>query len=315
METGNTIPIVCVCEKRARLERTSDGQALRCSDSDCIHSKEGQHFDIHNEIPVIISNVLCDTVCGLQAGSTYVDRPMTKFGKFRKVIQGENKVTKENINTFVSALFANVQRPRVLVIGSGERGSGTDELWNNGSLEIHGVDVYSSDSVDVVCDAHYLPLESNYYDGVVIQAVLEHVVEPAVVVQEIYRVLKVGGFVYAETPFMQQVHEGAYDFTRYTVLGHRYLFRDFETIKMGGVGGAAIALQWSIKYFIWALTRVRRISQVVGTVLGIVLRPLDGLLSEKSLFDAPSGVYFLGRKVEGIRISHKELVLLYKGNI
>ena len=36
------------------------------------------------------------------------------------------------------------------------------------------------------------------------------------------------GIVYAETPFMQQVHEGAYDFTRYTVLGHRYLFKKFK---------------------------------------------------------------------------------------
>lgn len=180
----------------------------------------------------------------------------------------------------------------MLVIGLGEKGSETDELWNNGSLEIHGVDIYSSDTVDVVCDAHYLSLGSNYYDGVIIQAVLEHVVEPTVVVQEIYQVLKVGGVVYAETSFLQQVHEGAYDFTRFTVLGHRYLFRDFETIKMGGVGASAIALQWSIKYFMWALTRARRISQVVGTFLGIVLRPLDGLLSEKSLFDAPSGVYF-----------------------
>lgn len=45
METGKTIPIVCVCEKRARLERTSDGRTLRCSDSDCIHSNKGHHFE------------------------------------------------------------------------------------------------------------------------------------------------------------------------------------------------------------------------------------------------------------------------------
>ena len=103
METGNTIPIVCVCEKRARLERTSYGHALRCPDSDCIHSNEGHQFVSHHEIPVIISNVLCDTVCGIQTGSTYVDRQMTQFGQSRQVIEGEYKVSKETTNTSVSA--------------------------------------------------------------------------------------------------------------------------------------------------------------------------------------------------------------------
>jgi SAM-dependent methyltransferase len=40
-----------------------------------------------------------------------------------------------------------------------------------------------------------------------IQAVLEHALDPPVVVAEIYRVLKPGGLVYADTPFMQRVHE------------------------------------------------------------------------------------------------------------
>ena len=57
-----------------------------------------------------------------------------------------------------------------------------------------------------------------------------------------------------QTPFMQQVHEGAYDFTGYTVLGHRYLFRDFEALDFGGNKGANVALAWSIKIFVWAIT-------------------------------------------------------------
>ena len=123
------------------------------------------------------------------------------------------------------------------MIGSGEKGSGTEELWNNKEIEIHGIDIYGSESVDVICDAHYLPLKDGYYDGVWIQAVLEHVLEPTLVVSEIHRVLRVNGLVYAETPFMQQVHEGAYDFTRFTVLGHRYLFRKFESVRLGGNKG------------------------------------------------------------------------------
>ena len=50
---------------------------------------------------------------------------------------------------------------------------------------------------------------------------------------------------------MQQLHEGAYDFNRYTVLGHRYLFKNFKEISVGGNKGADIVLAWSVKYFFW----------------------------------------------------------------
>ncbi len=48
--------------------------------------------------------------------------------------------------------------------------------------------------------------------------------------KEIHRVLKDDGIVYADTPFMQQVHEGAYDFTRFTLSGHRWLFKNFALL-------------------------------------------------------------------------------------
>jgi ubiquinone/menaquinone biosynthesis C-methylase UbiE len=68
-----------------------------------------------------------------------------------------------------------------------------------------------------VADGHQLPIADGSVDGVWIQAVLEHVLDPSIVVQEIHRVLTPGGVVYAETPFMQPVHEGAYDFTRFSL--------------------------------------------------------------------------------------------------
>jgi hypothetical protein len=112
---------------------------------------------------------------------------------------------------------------------------------------------------------------------------------------------------------MQQVHEGAYDFTRFTVIGHRYLFKNFELIDMGGNGGPNIVLAWSIRYFIWSLTRSRFISRVVGISCSIILKPFNKLLSKKSLYDASSGVFFMGSKVKGHSVTHKELITLYKG--
>ena len=118
-------------------------------------------------------------------------------------------------------------------------------LWGDPQIEIEGVDIYRAETVSVVTP--YLPYPNETFDGVWIQAVLEHVGEPWVVVAEIHRVLKKSGLIYAETPFMQQVHEGAYDFTRFTVLGHRYLF-DFEIIDAGEIGAETVCLVISLFY-------------------------------------------------------------------
>ena len=95
-----------------------------------------------------------------------------------------------------------------------------------------------------------MPFKNNSFDAIWIQAVLEHTLDPKKVVEEIHRVLKGGGLVYAETPFMQQVHEGAYDISRFTVVGHRYLFKNFKSIRHGGIDGVGTVLTWSVYYFL-----------------------------------------------------------------
>ena len=154
---------------------------------------------------------------------------------------------------------------------------------------------------------------SNGYDGVWIQAVLEHAVDPDRVAAGIHRVLKPQALVHAETPIMQQVREGAYDFTWFTVLGHRYLFRSFAVIDMGGIGGPEVVLSRALRYFLQALTRSRHIARFAGLFFGVILRPFAPLMSRASMFDAANGVNFFGRKQPGHAMTHKELITLYKG--
>jgi SAM-dependent methyltransferase len=231
----------------------------------------------------------------------------------RRITFGKAKLTEKNCSLFIDLLDCDNKKKDILIIGSGEIGNGAQALFNNKKLNTIGTDIYLSDNVDYVSDAHYLPFKSKSFDGVWIQAVLEHVLDPQQVVSEIYRVLKDEGYVYAETPFMQQVHEGAYDFTRFTIMGHRYLFKSFQQVKMGGNKGAGVALSWSIKYFFWAFFR----SKLAGTILSIpftiILRFLDNFVSEESLYDSSSGVYFLGKKAK-IELSKTDLISLYKGS-
>lgn len=304
------MPICCpVCKED--LNTVNNG--FICKNIQCFHHQTKNAYPKVNNIPILISEKKSDTVCSVETGKIYVERPLSRFTNIKELIVGESKITKNNCNKFVSMLLNNSKKPRILVVGGGEKGSGTNELWNNKKLEIDSFDIYASKTTDVVCDAHYMPFKSNSYDGVWIQAVLEHVVEPNKVVAEIYRVLKLKGIVYAETPFMQQVHEGAYDFNRFTVLGHRYLFKNFRLIEMGGNNGPEVVLAWALRYLIWSITRSRKIGRIFGIFFTILLRPFSSIISKKSMFDAASGVYFMGQKERSFTISHKELVSLYKG--
>jgi SAM-dependent methyltransferase len=207
-------------------------------------------------------------------------------------------------------------RPKVLIVGGARLGSGSRALVDAPDIDILEADIAAGSRTQVVCDAHALPFQEETFDAVVCQAVLEHVADPAAVVGEIRRVLRPHGFVYSEVPFMQQVHGGAYDFTRFTYVGHRRLWRWFDEIESGIHGGPAMALAWSIQYFVRALPRRRRARAMVFVIAGVFLSWLPRmdsfLTSRRAAYDAAAGSYFLGRLAEA-PISDRELVSLYRG--
>ena len=140
---------------------------------------------------------------------------------------------------------------------------------------------------------------------------LEHVLEPQKVVDEIYRVLKDDAIVYAETPFLQQVHEGAFDFTRFTESGQRYLFRKFKLLDSGVIAGAGTHLLWSIEYFFRSLFRSWKIGKVFK--LGLFwLQYFDRVIPDNYNIDAADSVYFMGRK-SGNSFAANQMYEYYKG--
>ena len=115
---------------------------------------------------------------------------------------------------------------------------------------------------------------------------------------------------------MQQVHGGRYDFTRFTHLGHRRLFRKFAEVDSGAVCGPGMALAWSYQYFLLSFTRsraLRKLIQMFAALTAFYLKYFDSYLVERSgALDAASGCYFLGRKSDET-LSDRELVKLYRG--
>lgn len=222
-----------------------------------------------------------------RAGASPVVRSAAS-SRLKRLLLGPNRAA-ERVAGLMSAQVG--KSGRVLVIGGGEIGSGAEALY--AGCDVVGVDIYPSPHTQIVADAHSLPFVDEAFEGVWIQAVLEHVLDPETVVDEIHRVLKPGGLVYADTPFMQQVHEGAYDFTRFTLSGQRWLFRRFEMIEGGATSGAGSALVWSIRHFVRAVSGSRRLGQAVSGLF-FWLSWFDGRSQRHE--DAAGGTWLYARK-------------------
>ena len=304
------------CPRCSSPVRPDGGQWL-CAGTHCVYASEP--FPVVSGVPAIVDfekSVLDADQLRTSEGASEVNRSGFT-SKLRTFIHPANHTASTRVAKMLTVLRADAdhagRRPRVLVIGGGTVGDGLGDLYTDPTVDLVSFDIYSSAAVQFVGDGHAIPLADGSIDGVVIQAVLEHVLEPTAVAAEIERVLRPGGMVYADTPFLQQVHEGPYDFTRFTDSGHRYLFRRFERIDSGAVAGAGTALLWSIDYFVRALTRSVRMGRIVALCLCWLSR-LDRVLDPKYSVDAASSVFFLGRKTDR-DISRSEIIDYYQGGI
>jgi SAM-dependent methyltransferase len=101
------------------------------------------------------------------------------------------------------------------------------------------VEVYPSIAADLIVDPTCIyPIESGTFDGIGCFAVLEHTREPWTVVHEMYRMLKPGGTVWIDWPFLQPVHGFPSHFYNATREGLRALFEDTGfTVKSCGTLG------------------------------------------------------------------------------
>lgn len=88
-----------------------------------------------------------------------------------------------------------------------------------------GIDVEDSgrNAEDKCADKYFdgikIPLESESFDAVLCTEVLEHAVDPELLVAEIFRILRPGGRLCVTVPFMWGLHELPYDFRRFTSFG------------------------------------------------------------------------------------------------
>lgn len=203
----------------------------------------------------------------------------------------------------------------MLVIGGRILGAGINEIVDNPGIKFMETDIQFGPCTKSLYDAHALPFKNESFDAVISQALLEHVFDPVQCVKEVSRVLAENGYVYAETPFMQQLHDAPYDFYRFTYLGHRRLFRHFTEIENGPVAGPGTVLFWAYVSFLSSFSDHKYFKAVlmrIALFTGFWIKYFDYFLINKNgSWEGASAYFFLGRK-SNTPLSDRELISLFR---
>jgi SAM-dependent methyltransferase len=101
-----------------------------------------------------------------------------------------------------------------------------------------GIDISDADYFDynnvnkIIFDGEHIPFENESFDNIISTEVLEHVENPEMIIDEMYRVLKPSGNAFVTVPWSARVHYAPYDFCRYTPFKLEKLFSKFQHFEI-----------------------------------------------------------------------------------
>jgi SAM-dependent methyltransferase len=178
-----------------------------------------------------------------------------------------------------------------------------------GSSNLHAaiikLDIAPSANIDVCASAESLPFADGVFDVVVSQEVLEHVRNPFQAMREMGRVLKPGGLVYCQVPFIIGYHPGPRDYWRFTREGIREMAEQAgleckETnISVGpGTGFYRIAVELLATFSGAIFSGLYIPTKGLFAVLLYPFKWLDPFLSGSPQADRiPGGYYLIASKI------------------
>ena len=165
------------------------------------------------------------------------------------------------------------------------------------------VDIEDGPGVDLVADAHDMPMVAdNSVDFVVSVSVLEHVRYPQKAMKEIFRILKPGGIVYINVPFVFPFHAAPDDFYRFSYKGISILCEDFECVDSGFNRGPASTMHHLLVHFIAMLfcfnnKAIYGINVDIFKWLFFWIKYLDKFMARYQMaYVIHAGSYYIGRK-------------------
>lgn len=169
------------------------------------------------------------------------------------------------------------------------------------------LDFIRQENTDVIGDVQRLPFQDSSIDLVYATGIFEHVLDERAVIAEMHRVLRIGGLVHVEVPFLEQYHEDPIDCRRLTVQGLELAMAaaGFTTVKKGAHIGPTVTLlntfaRWTALWLEGDNVVCKAASFACYACLATVLYPfkfLDWILIRKqNAHRLAMGVYYTGRR-------------------
>lgn len=155
---------------------------------------------------------------------------------------------------------------RVLDIGCGQQPF--KQYFNN--QQYIGIDFNIENKPYALAIASYLPFRNNSFNSIICAEVLEHVPEPAKVLEECYRISQSEGILYITVPMTWRLHYEPHDYYRYTQYGIKYLCEKagFTVMHIEKLGGLYLFLYLRFARFMQQL-----MFYIVSPVYFLKLRP------------------------------------------
>jgi SAM-dependent methyltransferase len=146
---------------------------------------------------------------------------------------------------------------------------------------LKNLDIFAGPHIDYVGRAEAIPLADDSFDLVITQEVLEHVADPFKAIQEIHRVLRPGGRLYLQLPFIIGYHPGPTDFWRFTREGMTRMLEiaGLECREIGVAVGAATGFyRCAVEFFAIVLSLPwRGLYLPAKALIAVLLYPLKWL--------------------------------------
>ncbi len=155
---------------------------------------------------------------------------------------------------FIREKIIEISREKsILDVGGGKRFTKWLSVYKDlfvGS-DYKTMDFDSSTGADIVGDIHKIPLKNESIDAVICSSVLEHVKNPVIAVNEIYRILKPGGKMFVHVPSTYPYHARKnhyFDYWRFFDDTIHLLFSNFSKMEFVKWGGYFMAMSFFVPF-------------------------------------------------------------------
>ncbi len=197
------------------------------------------------------------------------------------------------LRRFLKKRFQENKDALILDLGSGNR---------NVHPTVVKVDGFNYDAVQVCADILSLPFKDHSVDAIINTRVIEHLSDPTILVSEMRRILKPGGYVFCTIPFIQGYHASPRDYSRFTHQGIVHLFKGFDQEALYCQGGPTSGFLWILQEWLavvlsFGCMPLYRVLHLILLTLTWPLKFLDLLLKwHPAAKLITSELTFVGRK-------------------